>query len=48
MMLLAHGAFGVCPLEVVALAGGAGGLWAVRLQLAWLCKKFIARVQGAR
>lgn len=42
-MLLAHGPFGICPLEVAALLG-AGSLWllALRLQLGtWLRKFFV-------
>jgi hypothetical protein len=46
MMLLAHGAFGLCPLEFTALVAGAGGLWMLRFQLGWWCKKLIGLVQG--
>lgn len=47
MMLLGHGAWGICPLEVAAAVGGAGGLWAIRHQLAWWCRKFLRRVRGS-
>lgn len=40
-MLLAHGHFGICPLEIAALLG-AGSMWllALRLQLGvWIRRK---------
>lgn len=47
MMLLAHGALGICPLELASLVvGGAGWLWLARVQLAWWCRTFIRRVHG--
>jgi hypothetical protein len=48
MMLLAHGALGICPLEVATALGGVSGLWVLRFQLAWWCKTFKSRVQGLR
>lgn len=48
MMLMAHGSFGVCPLELAALVGGAGALWAIRFQVARWCRKVAAFVQGWR